>query len=189
MHTKKTWLIPLAALILTVPVLAGDVPGPDTNVLITFHVGNTDGGRDVVLKTYEMVVSANGEPVQMSTGAKIPIPTTSFKVSDDGARVGAPMTSYTYQQIGFSARISAKFNEDGSIQVRGRVDDSSLTGTPAADGRPFIQSMEQHISATLTDGQPLRINRVDESDTRSFFIQVQAERLDGNGERVATINR
>ena len=185
MHAKKTWLILLATLVLTLPVLAGDVPGPDTNVLITFSVGDVDGGKDVVLKTYEMIVNANGEPVEMSTGARIPIPTTSFRVSDDGTRVAAPVTSYTYQQIGFTARISAKFNENGSIRLRGRIEDSSLTGTPAADGRPFIQSMQQNISATLIDGKPLRISRVDESETRSFFIQVQAERLDESGERVA----
>jgi hypothetical protein len=61
-----------------------------------------------------------------------------------------------------------------------------LTGTPAADGRPFIQSMDQQISATLTDGKPLRINRVEESDTRSFFILVRAERLDEAGRDIAS---
>ena len=185
MHAKKTWLILLATLVLTLPALAGDLPGPDTNILITFNVGNVEGGKDIVLKTYEMIVTANGEPVEMSTGARVPIPVTSFKVSDDGTKVAIPIMSYTYQQIGFSATISAKFNENGTIRVRGRVDDSSLTGTPAADGRPFIQSMQQNISATLIDGKPLRINRVNESDTRSFFIEVQAERLDEAGERVA----
>ena len=184
MRSKQTWLVLLVVTVLTLPAVAGE-PGPDTNVLITFNVGSVEDGKEVVLKTYEMVLNANGQPVEMSTGARVPIPTTSFKVSDDGTRVAAPVTSYTYQQIGFSATINAKFNEDGSIQVRGRVEDSSLTGTPAADGRPFIQSMQQNISATLIDGKPLRINRVDENDTRSFFIQIQAERLDETGERVA----
>ncbi len=185
MHVKKTGLILLTTLVLTLPALAGDIPGPDTNVLITFNVGSVEGGKEVVLKTYEMIVNANGQSVEMSTGARVPIPTTSFKVSDDGTRVAAPITSYTYQQIGFSAKVNAKFNENGSIQVRGRIDDSSLTGTPAADGRPFIQSMQQNISVTLINGKPLRINRVDESDTRSFFVQITAERLDESGERVA----
>jgi hypothetical protein len=161
------------------------VPGPDTNVLITFNVGNTDGGKDVVLKTYEMVVNANGKPVEMSTGARIPIPTTTFNTSNTVGSNIVPVTSYTYQQIGFSAKINAIFNEDGSIQLRGLLEDSSLTGTAAADGLPFIQSMQQNISATLVDGMPLRINRVDERDLRSFFIQVRAERLDEDGQRVA----
>ena len=183
MRSKRIWLVLLVAVVLTLPAIAGE-PGPDTNVLITFSVGSSEDGRDAVLKTYEMVVNANGHHVEMSTGARVPIPTTSFKVSDDGTRVAAPVTSYTYQQIGFSAKINAKFNEDGSIQVRGRVEDSSLTGNPAADGRPFIQSMQQNISATLTNGKPLRISRVDEY-TRSFFIEIKAERLDETGERVA----
>ena len=185
MHARKACLILLATAVLTLPALAGDVPGPDTNVLITFNVGNVEDGKDVVLKTYEMVVNANGEPVEMATGARIPIPTTTFNTSNTIGTNIVPITSYTYQQIGFSAKINAKFNENGSIQVRGRIEDSSLTGTPAADGQPFIQSMQQNISATLTDGKALRINRVDEIDTRSFFIQVQAERLDEAGERIA----
>ncbi len=184
MFLKQAWLVLLVAAVLTLPAVAGE-PGPDTNVLITFDVGSVEDGKEVVLKTYEMVVNANGQSVEMSTGARVPIPTTSFKVSNDGTTVAAPVTSYTYQQIGFSATIKATFNENGSIRLRGRVDDSSLTGTPAADGRPFIQSMQQNISVTLINGKPLRINRVDESDTRSFFVQITAERLDESGERVA----
>jgi len=184
MRSKQACLVLLTAVALVLPVSAGE-PGLDTNVLVTFNVGSVDNGKDVVLKTYEMVLSANGEPIEMSTGARVPIPTTSFKVSDDGTRVAAPVTSYTYQQIGFTAKVSARFDEHGSIQLRGRVEDSSLTGPPTADGRPFIQSMQQHISATLEEGKPLRINRVDEIDMRTFFIQVQAEQLDDGGERVA----
>jgi len=185
MHARRACLILLATAVVALPAVAGEEPGPNTNVLITFNVGNVEGGKDVVLKTYEMVVNANGQSVEMSTGARIPIPTTSFRVSDDGAKVATPITSYTYQHVGFSAKVSANFNEDGSIQLRGRVEDSSLTGTPASDGRPFIQSMDQFISATLIDGRPLRINRVDESDTRSFFIRIRADRLDDEGARVA----
>ncbi len=96
-----------------------------------------------------------------------------------------PVTSFTYQQVGFSANINVGFNEDGSIELRGRIEDSSLTETPAADGRPFIQSMEQSFSLTLLDGEPVKINRVDENDTHSFFIQVRAEKLDGGGKRIA----
>ncbi len=186
MHAKKVCPVLVAAAVLALPVLAGEVPDPDTNVLVTFAVGNMENGKEVVLKTYEMLATANGEPVEMSTGARIPIPTTSFKVSEATGKVASPITSYTYQQIGFTARITAKFTEDGKIRIGGRLEDSSLAGTPAADGRPFIQSMQQNISATLIDGKPLRLNRVDESDTRSFFIQIQAERLDDAGRKVAT---
>jgi len=185
MHARRACLILLATAVLTLPAVAGEVPGPSTNILITFNVGSVENGKDVVLKTYEMVVNANGKPVEMSTGARVPIATTSFRVSDDGTRVATPITSYTYQHVGFSAKVNARFMEDGSIQLRGRIDDSSLTGTRGANGRPYIQSMDQHISATLIDGRPLRISRVDENDTRSFFIQVRADRLDDDGERVA----
>ena len=157
MRSKRTLLMLFATLVLTLPALAGDVPGPDTNVLITFNVGNVDGGKDVVLKTYEMIVNANGQPVEMSTGARIPIPTTTFNTSNTIGSSIIPITSYSYQQIGFSAKINAKFNEDGSIQVRGLLEDSSLTETPAADGLPFIQSIQQNISATLIDGRPFRM--------------------------------
>ncbi|NIM02170.1 MAG: hypothetical protein GTO30_11920 [Acidobacteria bacterium] len=185
MHATKLCPVLLAVAVLALPALAGDVPDYSTNVLVTFEVGTMENGKDVVRKTYEMIVNANNEPVEMSTGARIPIPTTTFNTSNSAGSNVVPVTSFAYQHVGFLANIRAEFNEDGTIRLRGRIEDSSLTGTPAADGRPFIQSMDQQISATLTDGKPLRINRVDESDTRSFFIQLQAERLDEAGERVA----
>jgi hypothetical protein len=183
MRSKQACLVLLLAVALGLPVLAEESTEA-TNVLITFNVGSVEDGEEVVLKTYEMVVNANGEPAEMSTGARVPIPTTSFKVSDDGTRVAAPATSYTYQQIGFTAKLSAQLYGD-SIRLRGHVEDSSLAETPMADGRPFIQSMHQNIVVTLPDGEPLRINRVDEAETRSFFIQVRADRLDDGGRRVA----
>ncbi len=186
MRLKAACWILVAAVVFAVPAVADEaLESVNANVLVTFLVGDVEKGKDIVQKTYEMVVTANGQRVEMSTGARVPIPTTSFKVSDDGTRVAAPVTSYTYQQVGFSADVRATINPDGSINLRGRVDDSSLTGEPAADGRPFIQSMSQHLSVTLNDGQPLRVNSVDEEGTRSFFIQVQADRLDHSGKRLS----
>lgn len=182
MRSQRLLMLLLPALLLAAPLAAEEVPA---NILITFDVGNVEDGKDVVLKTYEMIVAADGEQVSMSTGSRIPIPTTSFKVTDDGSKVATPVNSYTYQQVGFLARVRALINHDGSIQLRGSVDDSSLAETPANEGRPFIQSMDQHLSATLTDGKPLRINRVDEAGTRSFFIQVRADRLEGAGQEMA----
>jgi hypothetical protein len=179
------WILAVCCF-LTVPVFADEAPAKASdNVRVTFHVGHMLKGKDVVQKTYEMVVAANGERVEMSTGARIPIPTTSFKVSEDGTRVGAPVTAYTYQQVGFSAAVRASILADGSIGLSGRVEDSSLIDEPAADGRPFIQSMNQHLSVTLVDGQPLRINSVDETGTRSFFLRLQADRLNHSDGRIS----
>ena len=114
MRLRTACSILVVALVLTVPAVADEnhAPVPD-NVLITFHVGTVEKGKDIIQKTYEMVVIADGESVDMATGARIPSPTTSFNVSDDGTRVGVPMTSYTYQQVGFSARVRTVVNPDG----------------------------------------------------------------------------
>jgi len=150
----------------------------------SFEVG--EAGADKILKTYEMVLASDGNAVRMQTGARIPIPTTSFKVSDDGTKVAAPVTSYTYQHVGFSARIAATLNENGTIRLRGNIEDSTLTGSPTADGRPFIQSMDQNLALTLADGRPMRISRVDETGTRSLFIQIRADLLDDAGQRLSS---
>ena len=98
-----------------------------------------------------------------------------------------PVTALVLLGRGLATAESARafLNADGTITLRGRLDDSSLTDTPAADGRPFIQSMNQNVDITLRDGNPLRINSVDETGTRSFFIQVQAERLNETGQRLS----
>ena len=182
MRYRSTSPIPLLLLALAaVPAVADEPAAP--NVLVTFEVGEVRDGRDAPLKTYEMIVAADGHRVAMSTGARIPIPTTQFKVAEDGS-VPAPVTSFTYQQVGFSATVMATL-DDGGIRLRGSVDDSSLADLPAEHGRPFIQSMDQNLSVLLRPGVPLRINRVDESETRSFYISVRADRLDERGERVA----
>ena len=152
MLANKTRLVLVAAFVVNLSTFAAEAPGPHTNVLVTLDVGSVENGKDVVLKTYEMVLNANGLAVEMATGARIPIPTTTFDTSNAAAGNVVPVTSFTYQQVGFSANINVGFNEDGSIELRGRIEDSSLTETPAADGRPFIQSMEQSFSLTLLDG-------------------------------------
>ncbi|NIM62470.1 MAG: hypothetical protein GTO30_12735, partial [Acidobacteria bacterium] len=45
---------------------AAEAPGPHTNVLVTLDVGSVENGKDVVLKTYEMVLNANGLAVEMA---------------------------------------------------------------------------------------------------------------------------
>ena len=173
MRFKPTWLIVAAVVGLTVPALTAEAAGQD-NVLVTFNVGAEEQGKEVVLKTYEMVVSTNSGPVEMSTGARIPIPTTSFRVAEDGS-VPNPITSYTYQHVGFSAKVSATMGEDGRIFLRGHIEDSSLADKAEKLDRPFIQSMSQNLAVILENGKTRRIHRTDETDTRSLFVDVRAE--------------
>ena len=108
------------------------------------------------------------------------IPVTRLNSAEGGGKI----TSFNYQNIGFTAKIEAKVLDNGQIRLAGQIEDSSL-GATGKDGRPIIQTLQQRILATLQDGVPLRINRVEEQGTRSLYIQVQAEVLEPSGKRVA----
>lgn len=157
----------------------GSAPRSDVpNVLITFTVGRIDAGGNVPLKSYQLLAPGNGERVEMMTGARVPIPV-------DRATAEQPATSFSYQNVGFTAAVEALVLPDGKIQLAGNIEDSSLAGPVPSGGGPIIQTLDQRVVAVLDDGVPLRINSVEETETRSLYIEIEADTQDETGRRKA----
>ena len=150
------------------------------NVLITFTVGRIDSGGDVPLKSYSLLTSGNGERTEMMTGARVPIPVT--RATADPAN---PVTSFNYQNVGFTAVVEARVLSSGKIKLAGSIEDSSLAPAAHSGGGPIIQTLQQQLTAILDDGTPLRINSVEETDTRSLYIEIKADVLGRAAPRVA----
>ena len=165
-------LLILGIVLLAPLTLAQEEP----NVLLTFEVGDYVDGQPNVLKTYTMLVEADGKRARMMTGARVPIPTTQFQTSQ-GTDSTTPVTSFTYQNVGFTAEVFASIDEDGAIALRGHVEDSSLMPTLVEAAQPQIQSMAHALSVSLEDDQPQLIVGVQEVGTRSQFIRVRASKM------------
>jgi hypothetical protein len=173
---SRPLLVLCLALVFASPALSETPSEEPDNLRVTFTVGRLDGGRAVPLKSYELLVADGGEPARFTTGARVPIPATAFNTAGkDGEAV--PVTSFTYQNVGFQATVEAQRRDDGRIRLHGAVEDSSL-GTPV-QGRPVILTLNQRIDAVLDPGVTLRLNRIEEAhtegSTRTFYLEVRAE--------------
>lgn len=163
--------VAVLVLALSAPALAPLAgAGEPPNILVSFTVGRLDDGAKVPEKSYEMLIVA-GDRAEMMTGARVPIPTTSFQARDGGEAV--PMTSYTYQRVGFSATVKAIVLDGERISIAGQIEDSSIISSSA--DRPIIQTLNQEFKFVLRDGQPVQINKVDERETRSLYVDVRAD--------------
>ncbi len=108
------------------------------------------------------------------TGARVPIP-----VSRGGGDPDHPVASFSYQNVGFTASVEAHVLPGGKIMLAGNIEDSSLS-EPGRPGGPIIQTLDQRLVAVLDDGAPLRINSIEETGTRSLYIEIKADRLERN---------
>jgi hypothetical protein len=88
-----------------------------------------------------------------------------------------PVTSYTYQNIGFSAEVEAQILPNGWIQVRATVEDSWINPDSGED-HPVVETRHQRIGVVLQDGAALEIARSTDDDDHVRWVDVKAEILD-----------
>ena len=171
--TTRLCLSPLLALAIALPFSGSTVSaepeaaGPK-NVVLTFTLGRTAEAKEVVQKTYDVEVPAQGQ-ARMSTGSRLPLPAV---VANDGEE-GRPVTSFTYQNVGFTAELETRELADGGIALAGLIEDSSVSG-PSGAQPPIIQSFSQRIDATLELGKPVRLCRIEEAGVGSLYVDVVA---------------
>jgi hypothetical protein len=147
------------------------------NVRLTFTAGTLDGAKKadkIPAKSLSLVVTSGGPPATLLTGSRVPIPTTELHSTDETV---VPVTSYTYQNIGFSAEVEALILPNGWIQVRANVEDSWIEpGTE--DEQPVVETRHQQIGVVLQDGAALEIARSTDEDDRIRWVEVKADILD-----------
>jgi hypothetical protein len=178
---SKTRSVSLVAALLVALFLTATAAGAQSdanyNVRLTFTAGTLDGTKKenkVPAKSLSLVVTSDGPPATLLTGSRVPIPTTEIATTDQGV---VPVTSYTYQNIGFSAEVEARILPNGWIEVRASVEDSWIEpGTE--DDHPVVQTRHQRIGVVLQDGAGLEIARSTDADDRIRWVDVTAEILD-----------
>ena len=148
------------------------------DVRLTLKIVNGEPGREDTTRTYQMVVTPGGNPVHLTQGFRVPIPTTSFNTQDaDGGNI-VPVTSFSYQNVGFMAKMRVSLLPQGRIHIRGSVEDSSLSNREGTMGRPMIATVDQSLEITLKNGATTRVSWVENSGFGSMFLEITAEILD-----------
>ena len=151
------------------------IPG---DVRLTFKlVGvNPDGGQTE--RTYQMVVKPSGHPARIVQGSRFPIPTTTFNTQSPETGAIAPVTSFSYQDVGFTASAEVKIVEGRRVHLKAQVEDSSIAAREPNGGQPMIATVNQSLEVTLKDGVSTRVAWVDNSRFGSMFLEITAEILD-----------
>lgn len=165
-------LLVVLALSVTAPLAdAAGESGARFNVLVTITSGKFQGLEKIPVRTYH-VLAENGQRTELLDGQRVPIPVTTFKAD---VQPIVPMTSYTYQNVGFSATLWARDAGAGRVQLDGVLEDSRIVAEAA---QPVIQTRSRKFQALLQDGVPTEILRVQTADTEDGYIDVTAEIVD-----------
>jgi hypothetical protein len=175
----------LLAAAVSVPAVRAAAPAPGDgevppNVRISIELGRIAAGGKTSATSYQIVVAANGEAAEMESNSRVPIPTTVFNTSKaDGDKI-VPVTSFTYQNVGFTARLRVSVDPGSRLLVSGKVDSSFILdgqtgGDPAQP--PRIESLSQELNLLLHDGKPLRVTTIGDGGTGSLYMEIKAELL------------
>lgn len=148
----------------------------ERNIRVTIRVGQTEEGQ-LSVRSYQLIVVDGGERTNLMTGSRFPIPTTTFQTSQPPREI-VPMTSYTYQNVGFSAELRAWLMTDGKIKVDAAIEMSRVGRDPLADGRPLIVTRDQQFQSLLTPGVAMEVSRVESANPGVSFFEIQADIVD-----------
>jgi general secretion pathway protein D len=92
------------------------------------------------------------EEIKTVIGQKIPIPQTTFTPIAAGGVNQQPVTSFTYQDVGFDVKIKPKIHTEGEVTLEIELKISALAGSGYAD-IPIIATREVKNVIRLRDGE------------------------------------
>jgi hypothetical protein len=177
----RTRSVTIAAALLVVFLLAAAPIAAQSdatyNVRVTFTAGTLDGTKQeekIPDKSLSLVVTSGGPPASLLTGSRVPIPTTSVHTLETAV---VPVTSFTYQNIGFSAEVEALILPNGWVQVRANVEDSWIEPGTEED-HPVVETRHQRINVVLQESKAIEIVRSTDDDDLIRWVDVEAEILD-----------
>ncbi len=127
---------------------------PLPNFLVNFILTDTDS--QVLAKPQLRVME--GKKAMVHIGDKQPIPTANLSYPTTGTGTNyAPMTSYTYQDIGVKIEIEPKVHHNKEITIKLKSEVSSVTGEVPGSGytpaQPIIGTREVTTEIRLEDGE------------------------------------
>ncbi len=161
----RTAVILLAAPLLAVPIGASEMG--ETNLLFTVTVVDTGPSGEVNRRSTE-ILTLSGTRGDLVAGWKVPIPTSAGVAEDSGGAI----TSYSYQDIGFLARIDGRITSEGGVHASGRIEVSSVEAGDAT--APTIASFSQKFDVVLGDGAEVTLAVASRPDGGSVRLELAA---------------
>jgi len=175
MTTRAMALVLFCTLLVAAPAFAQSPPASG-NIQVTLSVASERDGKPDQAKSFSLVCRA-GEEAQLNVSSRIPVPATTFSASSD--KEVTPVTSYTYQNVGFVAQLKCYRANDGRIGIKGKVDDASLRGAaPGAPGQPVVATFNQLLDVLLVPGKPLTVARFSDMKGVVTSLTIEAKPLD-----------
>jgi len=146
------------------------------NVIVTITIGDVEK-PDADRRSYRLI-ARDGERSEILMGWRTPLPTSRATEGDDGA----PVTSYTYQNVGVTSKIEVQLLPDRQVLLNGQIEVSGAREDPGegADGSrpPTIGTFQQSLVALLRENEPLRVAQVPDPDGGSLYIELEVDILD-----------
>jgi hypothetical protein len=159
------------------PVAAQDKPQP-----ATAQPAASRGGQQIPLKVqltlmrfkgdkrissvpYQLGVLTNAQKTSLRMGVQVPVPIASFGPKSEGGATSAPVTSYTYRDVGTNIDCEAEDVGNGVFSLVIAVDDSTLfldrSAESAEDKKiprdvPAFRSFRASFAILLRDGQTMQ---------------------------------
>jgi general secretion pathway protein D len=99
---------------------------------------------------------SEGEEAQILIGDRVPIPTTTFNTSNTIGSSVVPITSFTYQNVGITVRVTPRVHHNKEVTLQIEVEISQLSGqveTAAGQNQPIIGTRTIQTVIRLRDGE------------------------------------
>ena len=162
-------VVALAVGLAAAPAIAAG-PTEGENVRITIQISAAEGNRERAPGVYQ-VVAQLGEQVQLTVGNRIPVPAVTFPTGDPAA---TPATSYSYQNVGLTGRVTTREYTAGRIRLEGELQASMLHD---ATSPPVIGTYNLQWTVLLEEGRTTRVTEIATPGSGPYFVDVRAERL------------
>ena len=159
--------------LLAVPVAAqesDDQRLPLKNIRVTIQHEAVNPGGTQIAKTRE-VVAQEGSRATLLIGSRVPIAMSTVSGDDDDA----PVITYAYQNIGFSAELRAWVLPNGKISVEAEIESSQISPETAGSKHPVILTYQQRVQVVLDDGTSMRVTRVEDPERVNGHFEITAE--------------
>lgn len=152
-----------------VPSTGQQAVGVPVTLKLTIVIARYNGEKKVGSLPFQVMVipgalpERDGDRTELQTGARIPVPTTTFAAASPGGLPNQPQTSYSYQQFGTNISASARGVDGTAYNIGLNVTDSQLLSESPeqvqyAQGlrMPRYQSFTSSNRLILRDGQTVQ---------------------------------
>jgi hypothetical protein len=169
----------IACLLIHVPpaAAADDAPAaglPPANILLKIRIGRLEAGKRVPVRSYDLLVTSGGSTAHLLSGARVPFPTVSRDADAPGATEEKHMTTFTYQNVGFSAEAQATLVDKNKIRVSAEIEDSRVKQGEAG-APPTVETRQLSVQVVLSEGVPVEVVRVEGEE--SGYVEIEAKIL------------